>query len=323
MIRLGAFVLLIIVQAAAACGAAQHDLFPSGLSMDQWLEFKADGFAKPVTGVIYSSEKPPCCGVPMGGISTGCIDIDASGTWGMSTIFSDFTLYGSNPNNGLGRGVPRHPASFSPFLGLSVGGRTWLLTIRKIAAGGKIDACHEPALPKRFWVVDLPEIEGVGTAKQIRYWGHYPVADLQYDTDAPVEVSMRAWSPFIPGDAVASNIPGSVFEVRLRNHTGEAQEGTVAFSFPGPADYESRGASSFKRATFERNGCTGVTVSGNGAFTADYALGVISGPRGVRFSAGLGANGAAWAAIDKALPTAKAGQPGTSCAVDFKLPPEP
>ena len=55
-------------------------------------------------------------------------------------------------------------------------------------------------------------------AESIDYWGHYPIVDMQYKTDAPVEVGLRAWAPFIPGDAKTSNTPGAVFEVHLKNN---------------------------------------------------------------------------------------------------------
>ena len=51
-------------------------------------EFEAAGFSKPVSGVVYRSDKPPCCGVTLGGISTGCLDIDARGVYGWSTLFN-------------------------------------------------------------------------------------------------------------------------------------------------------------------------------------------------------------------------------------------
>ena len=37
------------------------------------------GSSEPVDGVVYRTEAPPCCGVPLGGVGTGCIDLDARG----------------------------------------------------------------------------------------------------------------------------------------------------------------------------------------------------------------------------------------------------
>ncbi len=53
-------------------------LFPTDQPEMEWREFPAQGFSEPVSGLIYRTGQPPCCGVPLGGISTGCLDIDAS-----------------------------------------------------------------------------------------------------------------------------------------------------------------------------------------------------------------------------------------------------
>ena len=83
-------------------------------------------------------------------------------------------------------------------------------------------------------------MRGVEKAREIHYWGHYPVADLEYETSAPVSVGLRAWTPFIPGDVAVSNTPGAVFEVRLRNQTVVRQQGSLMFNFPGPTQAEAQ-----------------------------------------------------------------------------------
>jgi uncharacterized protein (DUF608 family) len=51
---------------------------------------------------------------------------------------------------------------------------------------------------------------------RISYWGHYRVADIVAQfCDKPLVVGIRAFSPFIPGDAVSSNIPSALFEYVL------------------------------------------------------------------------------------------------------------
>ena len=114
------------------------------------------------------------------------------------------------------------------------------------------------------------KLEGVKTAKQIHYWGHYPVADVEFETDAPVGVGLRAWSPFLPGDVVRSMVPGIVFEVHLRNTSGSAQQGTIAFSFPGPTKKEA-GSETFERREVKK-GLEGVSVRGD---MASYVVGVL------------------------------------------------
>ena len=55
-----------------------------------------------------------------------------------------------------------------------------------------------------------------------------------------MQVGLRAWSPLIPGDVKASDTPGAVFEVHLRNTSDKRQTGTLAFTFPGFAEQHTR-----------------------------------------------------------------------------------
>src|SRR5262245_60925491 len=62
--------------------AKSRELFSTDIACHQWLEFRADGFDAPVSGIVYRTNDLPCCGVPLGGISTGCLDLDPNGTFG-------------------------------------------------------------------------------------------------------------------------------------------------------------------------------------------------------------------------------------------------
>ena len=65
-----------------------HRLFPTHLPSLQWSEFSAAGFEVPVSGVIHRSACPAVCGMPLGGIDTGCIDLETNGTLGYSSLFN-------------------------------------------------------------------------------------------------------------------------------------------------------------------------------------------------------------------------------------------
>jgi uncharacterized protein (DUF608 family) len=60
---------------------------------------------------------------------------------------------------------------------------------------------------------------GPANAQEIHYWGHYPIADLEYDTTSEVSVGLRAWTPFIPGDAPTSNLDRSQIFVKREKRT--------------------------------------------------------------------------------------------------------
>ena len=254
-------------------------LFPIDLRELEWVEFPAEGFSQPVCGVIYRKNCPPTCGMPLGVIDTGCIDLESNGTFGYCSIFNSL--------------VPRRGPLNLPFLGISAGKRTWVLT--------------------------TGEVKGVQTAEEIHYWAHYPVVDLEYDIEGPVSVGLRAWAPFFPGDIMSSTIPGAVFEVHLRNAGSEAQKGTVAFSFPGPSEAECGGSYSCKRKTVEGK-LNGVVVEINREnLGIGYTLGVVD--QKVRRGGEIGIDGGKWSKIGDSLPPSESNHLGTSLAVDFKLQP--
>ena len=245
------------LQAASADETARQELFPKNLPTRQWVEFKAAGFTGPVCGSIFNVEQPAVNGVALGGVDTGCIDLETNGLLGRSSIFNSH--------------VPRRGPMNSPFLGLSVGGQTWVLCDTT-----RVEKADAQTLEVGLGGLTEVKLEGVKTASQIHYWGHYPVADLEYETDAPVGVGMRAWAPFLPGDTKDSLIPAIVFEVHLRNSTDSEQQGTLALSFPGPLAKEAGGDQIERVHVKEPDAFNGVIVK---TPLASYALGTIKEDR--------------------------------------------
>ena len=270
---------------------AEGGLFPTDLPTADWAEFGAQGYSRPVWGAIYRSELPPTCGMPLGAVDTGGLDLEADGTFGFCTIFNSH--------------VPRRGPLNVPFLGIHVEGRTWLLTTRPLTSMN---------MPGEYGRAAPGQVAG---AEEIHYWGHFPVADLEYEMSAPVGVSLRAWAPFIPGDLEASKAPAAVFELHLRNPTDDVKSGTVAFSFPGPNEAEA--GSLPLRRRFIRNDkadLKGVEVAGEGS---GYVLGVI-GEDAIAVGGELGLDAGAWRRVSKGLPFAS-GQLGASVSVDFSVQP--
>jgi len=289
---------------------SQTPLFPTSLPASQWVELKAAGFPHPVPGVIYrgASSKE---GVPLGGLGTGFMYLQTDGTLDYySTIFNafleqDVICRKREEGEETGHLVEEElPTLRKPFLGLAVGGKTWVMSLQKVP--------------------------GVERAKDIHYWGHYPVADVEYQTEAPVGVSLRAWTPFFPGDEAGSNTPGSIFQVQLHNGSNTTQTGRLGFSFHGPRQEEiafqegnvkSRSvpaALSYQREKV-KGSFTGLVVGtkwGNKLYS--YALGVI-GTKDVEVGGELAGNG--WNALSGTLPTPSVSDPGASIAVDFSLKP--
>ncbi|MCX5757926.1 MAG: GH116 family glycosyl-hydrolase, partial [Candidatus Hydrogenedentes bacterium] len=85
---------------------------------------------------------------------------------------------------------------------------------------------------EREYVVAMPK-DGVGDAKAVHYFGHFPIADVRFEFDAPFSVELRAFSPFIPGASAESNTPAALFEVFLTNLSSEPLTAAVVFSTRG------------------------------------------------------------------------------------------
>ena len=160
-----------------------------------------------------------------------CIAIDPKGTIGFCNIFNNY---------------PRKPKLFDPFLALSVGQDVWVLADKTIVKGGMMKSCVEqgtdPYCPDRkgqkYWGQFQDRIKKVKHDAEISYFGHFPIVDIEYQTDAPVSVGLRAWAPFLPGDIQTSDTPAAIFEVNLRNTSGQQQQGKIAFTFDAPALYQ-------------------------------------------------------------------------------------
>ena len=137
--------------------APATSLFPTDLPGSKWVQFSAAGFSHPVTGVIYRKAQPATNGMPLGGVDTGCIDLETSGLWGYSTIFNSH--------------VPRRGPLNLPFLGLSVGGQTWVMCDPKQI---KQYQTTDGIVPVESYNTELL-FDNVRVPREIHYWGHYPV----------------------------------------------------------------------------------------------------------------------------------------------------
>ena len=294
----------------------QERLFPTDLPTNEWNSFPAAGFSKPACGIVYRRKEGPQDGMPLGSIGTGRIDLKPNGTFGYCTIFNSV--------------VPQRGPLDIPFLGMSVADQLWLLSQPRTTYGEYM-------------------FSGLQTPTEIHYWGHYPAADMEFDMPgSPVNVGIRSWAPFLPGDAAASNTPGAAFDVHLRNSTKSPQTGRLVFSFPGPTQGEAQIApnSPREKVPFIPYGHTwlpvvrekvkaqrkivkgdfsGLVVTSNQG--VGYALGIagdteVTAGGGLHDSASPYKTGQTWGKIASELPKAEEQDFSGSIAVKFDLAPE-
>jgi uncharacterized protein (DUF608 family) len=303
---------------APGSGEKLTRLFSSGLEGSQWSTFQAAGFTKDVSGICYRTKHAgyftcyvdkayPCSGMPLGGIDTGALYLEPSGVLGYTSIFNHITPIGGPLN--------------TPYLAIASGDRAWVFgtSQTKNYAGNNRATMG---------------LKVLGSMQESEYWGHYPIADIEYKSDAPVEVGVRCWSPFIPGDAKVSNTPGAVFETHLRNTGQSAQKGCLLFSFPGFADHKSADTSigwpdmPLKPVMPPPHVTRRAPPAGlSGAWVEDkswgmsYVLAAV-GEHRVRTGGALGLDGKDWDRAEKALPALGNQDDGSaSLAVDYEIAP--
>jgi uncharacterized protein (DUF608 family) len=149
---------------------------------------------------------------------------------------------------------------------------------------GKIGfySIYNDRVPPKFFGQDWLTLE-VGTRRvplssaRIEYWGHFPVADLAVAfPEIPVEAGIRAFAPFIPGDAAISNTPAVIFEIEMRNMSAQNLSAKLILRFPPPPD----------RASLAVRGQDVIADAGDSASYRVVAEIPPQGTRRVRFAVG-------------------------------------
>lgn len=79
--------------------------------------------------------------------------------------------------------------------------------------------------------------DGLPCFAEVEFEGRFPMARLTFEQPGfPLQVSLRAFSPFIPLDTDASSMPVACFVYSLKNRTGVPVEATVAVNMYNATD---------------------------------------------------------------------------------------
>jgi uncharacterized protein (DUF608 family) len=140
----------------------------------------------------------------MGGIGAGSFELRQDGTTANWSIFN---------NEPLGTGKPfpfvEHPMLFFTLRLQEEGSnpRLHLLQIEESHDSGAIQH-HE------FQYI-FPWLAGMG---RIDYSATFPFVDMRFEqSEMPLEVSLSAWSPFIPHNVKDSALPVAFFDLKIRS----------------------------------------------------------------------------------------------------------
>lgn len=212
---------------------------------------------------------------------------------GLGTGYVDFNANGTLGKCTMFNSFPQPRHLNAPFLSLTYGSAVRVLTV-------------------------TPP-EGIRGAQRILYWGHFPVADAQFVLDIPLEVNVRAWSPFVPGDADASNVPAAIFEVSVRNTANRTESVCLSFTFPGPTP---RAGETFARQTLTplEDEFAGVSVT-HGA--GGYVLGLADSEGEIWWhGAPIGTAQIPWERMaDPDVPDVDPREPGATISIVLQLRP--
>ncbi len=178
---------------------------------------------------IIRQEGPPRSGAALGGMGTGGVELWPDGRfhhWNICNNRPWATHVTANPK----RGGPRHsmppiqtvPGDTDFFLRIHEKGRRplyrWLFT----GCGDMVSTrSHFFRHHKYFFIKSFPAIE---------YRAEYPFVYLRYvDEEFPVELSLRAWSPFISYDVKNSSLPGFFLDFTLVNKGKKPAEASLVW----------------------------------------------------------------------------------------------
>jgi uncharacterized protein (DUF608 family) len=155
---------------------------------------------------VYRGEARAALGMPCGGIAAGQLYVLGDGTLGGWHVDGRRTFSGYGAEN---------YRPFRPQRELAQG-----LLLRVTDSSGRMSRAV------------LADAERGGSYDAIEFIGEYPVAEVHYrsarnNSVPPVEVVLRAYSPFVPLDARASAMPCTVLRLALRNRSGAPVTGAL------------------------------------------------------------------------------------------------
>lgn len=157
--------------------------------------------------MVFLGERLKVFAFPFGGVGSGNVSFSGTGQLVAWQIANNFTS-GAHGINGA------------------------VVPLTFFAAWAKQGRTVKASLLQTVPVADLP------TAKALSAENRFPILQVRYETDLPVEVELEAWSPFIPLNAKDSATPIAVFTFTLHNPTRQPVEAAVMMNLQNIVGWE-------------------------------------------------------------------------------------
>ena len=194
-------------------------------------------------------------GIPFGGVGTGSFELRADGKAYEWWIFNNGPWTSTQENRKL-----EFLDDKALFFALRVkhGNRVLVRLLRR----GTYELGANP-----YTMPWLKQVE------QIVMEGEPPLARFEYlDEQLPVNVTLTAFSPFIPLDIKNSSLPAAVFVFRLENKSDEEVEVSLLMGLANPFTYVNRGYIG-RSEKFEAENLVGIELSGREVPSSSPAFG--------------------------------------------------
>ncbi len=174
--------------------------------------------------------------LPMGGIGAGCISLNGYGG------LQDFSIRNSpNFTVAIAIGSGRPEAGFAL---LRIGGKE---PVTRLLEGPlPVGQVYNQGLYTLGMDTHRGGYEGLPRCRESRFSSGYPFGRVELsDPKLPLLVEITGWNPFVPRDDIASGIPCSILEYRLKNDSRRA----VDFEFSYHLSHLAVGASGKEEGT--------------------------------------------------------------------------
>ena len=156
-------------------------------------------------GIWYAGENRRCVAMPLGGIGTGNVALSGTG------LLKQWQLHNTGNHQGF---LPQ------TFFGLRLSCVEPPLSIRRVLQAPSLEPRGDPA-PLVNDHLDAPggyrPMFSWPLVRSTQFSGAYPFACISYEDDWPVQVSLEAYTPFVPLDAEASSLPMASFRFTVNN----------------------------------------------------------------------------------------------------------
>jgi len=150
----------------------------------------------------------PRSGIAMGGLGCGWFELRQDGQ------FYNWRIFNNRPIAQGSYFLENSQSALFFVIRYQIEGETPRLCLLQIEESHGVAGLEEHEFQYIF-----PWLSGVDA---IHYEASFPFADLKYSAaDMPLEVTMRAWSPFIPRNAKDSALPAAFFDFSIRSTCGK------------------------------------------------------------------------------------------------------